>query len=164
MAQGLTFAHLRHFAEPIVENVVMPGATGPRICHSCGASLSPMAEFCQTCHIIDQWMLAAETSNLSALNDGLKEDDMLLVIHYIKRLRDRVRQPRLKSSKRKTPLEFDFALQEIEKTTRGLELTSIEAVGVLEMVKQSFIEEMFYEDYHLEDELGDEEEEDDDHA
>ena len=40
-----------------------------------------------------------------------------------------------------------FALQEIEKTARGLELTSIEAVGVLEMVKQSFIEEMFYDDF-----------------
>jgi hypothetical protein len=135
----------------------MPGAPGPRICHSCGATLSPLAEFCQTCHIIDQWMLSAETSNLSVLNENLKEDDLLLVIHYIKRLRDRVRQPRLKNSKRKTPLEFDFALQEIEKTTRGLELTSIEAVGVLEMVKQSFIEEMFYEDYHLEEDGEDEE-------
>ena len=48
---------------------------------------------------------------------------------------------------RNTPQEFDFALQEIEKTTRGLELTSIEAVGVLEMVKQSFVEEMFYDDF-----------------
>ena len=140
----------------------MSGALGSRICHSCGASLSPMAEFCQTCHIIDQWMLAAETSNLSALSLGLKEADMLLVIQYIKRLRDRARQPRLKNSKRKTPLEFDFALQEIEKTTRGLELTSIEAVGVLEMVKQSFIEEMFYEDYRLEEDLEDGDEDDDD--
>ncbi len=138
----------------------MPGSSGPKICHSCGASISPLAEFCQTCHVIDQWMLSAETSNLTVLNEHIKEDDLLLVIHYIKRLRDRVRQPRLKTSKRKTPQEFDFALQEIEKTTRGLELTSIEAVGVLEMVKQSFIEEMFYEDYHIEEVDDDDEEED----
>lgn len=102
-------------------------------------------------------MLAVETSNLDVLKEQIKPDDLLLVIHYIKRLRDRVRQPRIKSSKRKTPQEFDFALQEIEKTTRGLELTSIEAVGVLEMVKQSFVEEMFYEDYRL-----DEDDEEDD--
>lgn len=95
-------------------------------------------------------MLAVETSNLDSLREQIKPDQLLLVIQYIKRLRDRVRQPRIKSSKRKTPQEFDFALQEIEKTTRGLELTSIEAVGVLEMVKQSFVEEMFYEDYRLE--------------
>jgi ribosomal protein L40E len=126
------------------------GASSPRICRSCGATLSPVAEFCQTCHIIDQWMLAVETSNLDSLREQIKPDQLLLVIQYIKRLRDRVRQPRIKSSKRKTPQEFDFALQEIEKTTRGLELTSIEAVGVLEMVKQSFVEEMFYEDYRLE--------------
>jgi hypothetical protein len=131
------------------ESGMKGGASSPRICHSCGATLSPMADFCQTCHIVDQWMLAVETSNLEVLKDQIQPDHLLLVIHFIKRLRDRVRQPRIKSSKRKTPQEFDFALQEIEKTTRGLELTSIEAVGVLEMVKQSFIEEMFYEDYRL---------------
>ena len=43
----------------------MPGASSEsRICHVCGATLSPTAEFCQTCHVVDQWMLAVETSNL----------------------------------------------------------------------------------------------------
>jgi hypothetical protein len=92
-------------------------------------------------------MLSAETSNLKEWLTAIKEEELLMVIQYIKRMRERDRHPKIKSARRKTPQEFDFALQEIEKTTRGLELTSIEAVGVLEMVKQSFVEEMFYEDY-----------------
>jgi len=124
--------------------------SGPTICRTCGATLSPLAEFCKTCHIVDQWMLSAETSNLKEWVTSIQEEDLLLVIQYIKRMRERDRHPKNKSTRRKTPQEFDFALQEIEKTTRGLELTSIEAVGVLEMVKQSFVEEMFYEDYRPE--------------
>jgi hypothetical protein len=96
-------------------------------------------------------MLARETSNLAAVCESIKEDDLLKVLQYVQRMRDRLRHPKLKNKKRKTPHEFDFALQELEKTTRGLELTSIEAVGVLEMVKQSFVEEMFYEDFRDED-------------
>lgn len=137
----------------------MQGVTGPRICRTCGATLVPKEEFCGTCHLVDQWMLAVETANLGEVTNNLKEEDLLLVIQFIQRLKDRSRQPRVKPSKRKSPQEFDFALQEIEKTTRGLELTSIEAVGVLEMVKQSFIEEMFYEDYRMEDEDDDEDDE-----
>jgi|SaaInlStandDraft_1057018.scaffolds.fasta_scaffold30807_4 hypothetical protein len=130
----------------------MQGATGPRLCHSCGSNLAPKELFCGTCHLVDQWTLAGETANLGEVISNLREEDLLLVVQYIQRLKDRIRQPRVKPSKRKSPQEFDFALQEIEKTTRGLELTSIEAVGVLEMVKQSFIEEMFYEDYRIEEE------------
>ncbi|MBF0196266.1 MAG: hypothetical protein HQL32_01080 [Planctomycetes bacterium] len=123
--------------------------SGPRICRVCGANLSPLAEFCQTCHLFDQWSMALETSSIPELISNLQEKDLVMMIHFIKRLKDCSRHaPRIKPSKRKSPQEFDFALQEIEKTTRGLELTSIEAVGVLEMVKQSFIEEMFYEEYN----------------
>ena len=137
----------------------MQGATGPRLCHNCGATLAPKELFCNTCHVVEQWMLAVETANLGEVKANLNEENLLLVIQYIQRLKERIRQPRVKPSKRKSPQEFDFALQEIEKTTRGLELNSIEAVGVLEMVKQSFIEEMFYEDYRVEEEEdeGDEE-------
>jgi len=137
----------------------MQGTKGPRLCHGCGASLTPKVDFCPTCHLVDQWMLAAGTANLGTLRAKVSEEELLLVIQYIQRLKDRIRQPRLKPSKRKSPQEFDFALQELEKTTRGLELTSIEAVGVLEMVKQSFIEEMFYEDFRLDDDDEDEEDE-----
>ena len=131
----------------------------PRICHTCGASLTEKDEFCKTCYVIDQWMLAVETSSLDQVIRQLKEDDLLLVVKALKRLRDRLRQLPRRTKKRKNPQEFDFALQEIEKTTRGLELTSIEAVGVLETVKQSFVEEMFYEDYRTDD---DEDDDDDD--
>lgn len=129
--------------------------TGPTICRTCGAALSPLAEFCKSCHVIDQCMLSAETSNLKEWASKTNEEDLLLLVQYIKRMRERDRHPKRKSSRRKTPQEFDFALQEIEKTTRGLELTSIEAVGVLEMVKQSFVEEMFYEDYRPDDDHDD---------
>ena len=125
--------------------------SGPSICRTCGATLSPLAEFCKTCHVIDQLMLSAETSNLKEWMSSVQEEELLMVTQYIKRMRERDRHPKMKSVRRKTPQEFDFALQEIEKTTRGLELTSIEAVGVLEMVKQSFVEEMFYEDYRPDD-------------
>jgi hypothetical protein len=134
---------------------------GPSICRTCGASISPLAESCQTCHVFDQWVLATETSNVNELIENLKPDDLSLMVHYLKRLKEKSKYTRIKTSKRKTPQEFDFALQEIEKTTRGLELTSIEAVGVLEMVKQSFIEEMFYDDYNPEAEEGDYDDEND---
>ena len=127
---------------------------GPSICRTCGASISPLTDSCQTCHVFDQWVLATETSNVKELVQNLKTDDLSLMVHYLKRLKEKNKHTRIKPSKRKTPQEFDFALQEIEKTTRGLELTSIEAVGVLEMVKQSFIEEMFYDDYTPEEESG----------
>ncbi len=130
----------------------MPGPTSnAQVCHVCGATLTLEVEFCRTCHTLDHWMLAKETSNLSSICESIKEDDLLRVIQYIQRMRDRLRHPKVKNKKRKTPQEFDFALQELEKTTRGLELTSIEAVGVLEMVKQSFVEEMFYEDFRDDD-------------
>lgn len=122
-------------------------SSGPSICRNCGASRSPFNDFCQTCHIFDQWQLAVETSNIKDLINQLKENDIELIVHFIRRLREKGVRVHDKAAKRKSPQEFDFALQEIEKTTRGLELTSIEAVGVLEMVKQSFIEEMLYEDY-----------------
>jgi len=130
-------------------------SSGPTICRVCGAALSPLAEFCKTCHIVDQWMLSAETLNLKACLTSITEEELMQVIQFIKRMKERDKHPRKKSSRRKTPQEFDFALQEIEKTTRGLELTSIEAVGVLEMVKQSFVEEMFYEDYRADDDDDD---------
>lgn len=134
--------------------------SGPTICRTCGATLSPLAEFCKTCHAFDQWQLAVDTNNVKDLLKVIKEEDVQLVVNYAKRLKERARHVRnIPASKKRTPREFDFALQEIEKTTRGLELTSIEAVGVLEMVKQSFIEEMFYEDYTpLDDDPPDEKE------
>ena len=117
------------------------------ICRVCGANTSPFKESCQTCHIFDQWVLGVETSNTRELVAQIKEEDIRLMVHFIRRLKEKRNHNIRLPKRRKTPQEFDFALQEIEKTTRGLELTSIEAVGVMEMVKQSFIEEMLYEDY-----------------
>lgn len=137
----------------------MDRTNGPSICRTCGATTSPLTDSCKTCHVFDQWVLAVETSNHEELIKNISNEDISLMVHYIKRLKEKNKYSRVKPSKRKTPQEFDFALQEIEKTTRGLELTSIEAVGVLEMVKQSFIEEMFYDDYtHDSDDYDDEDE------
>ncbi len=126
-------------------------------CLRCFAPLNSYDESCKTCAVFDRWQLAVETSNVGDLLRTTRKEDVVLIVQYVGRLRERGRRPGPRMPVRKTFQEFDFALQEIEKTARGLELTSIEAVGVLEMVKQSFIEEMFYEDYG-EDEGGEEEE------
>lgn len=115
-------------------------------CHACGDILRKASERCRTCEVLDCWKLAVETSNTRAVVSAMKEVDIVLVVKYLKRLFERLHL-RKSPTKRRTSGEFDFALQEIEKTARGLELTSIEAIGVLEMVKQSFVEEMFYDDY-----------------
>lgn len=126
----------------------MKGTTPPsNLCHQCGTMLAPFSDLCQTCSLLDSWKLAVETSNLTHLIKKIKPEQLVLVVRYIQRLRENLDLSHKKKSRRRTSQQFDFALQEIEKTARGLELTSIEAIGVLEMVKQSFIEEMYYDDY-----------------
>ncbi len=131
-------------------------ATPEVICRDCGATIATDTKHCQTCSILDKLSIALETGELASFYAKLGENGLELLTRSIVRFRDRYRVVR-KSKLRRKIQDFDFALQELEKTARGLELTNIEAVGVLEMVKQGFIEEVFYEDYQ-----SDEDDDDDD--
>lgn len=136
---------------------------GTAVCYKCGAVLSDRTADCKTCELFDAWNLAVETSNTESIVKSVKAEDILLIVSYLRRLRDKLNSKRnARSNVRRTASEFDFALQEIERTARNLELTSVEAIGVLEMVKQSFVEEMLYDDYPLSEDTDDDDEDDED--